>query len=395
MANESVKTQNSEAIDRQVDVMARGDDPAQAVRDPHVEAQLDDLLADAPGPDEALNSLDRQLAALTAELLEGDFAEGEACAVVEAASAAPTSVSPEPAKAAPESVAVEASSSDAALIATRSAAPESDAAQPRPELMPPPTLPTQQGDMTLDEQVAALGADLLDGDFESVSGDVMGGTGKDAPVSAVAPAAEAIPAPTEAEARTGDTTDETAPPAAVLEPGAESPGAAPASALVQDSEPEAAPEAPCVGDAASSSSPLPLPPKETGSKAHVREVVAAPEAAPARPGRSIGARVRGAVWTLLRRAEPAAKQVAALASKPLEGRPPVIRQSIGWLAIWTAFLAMCALMASLMFRAPVAPETEAEPSTIDVPHEGEGEPAEPRAGENLRGRPIPPPGPHH
>lgn len=402
MANESAKMQNSDAIDRQVDVMARGDDPAQAVRDPRVEAQLDDLLAGGPGPDETLSSLDRQLASLTAELLEGDFVDSNDSMVngpVGSAGDAP----------------VEAKSADSASAAASPSLAATASEQSVPAAAPVACTPLSD-DKTLDGQLAALGTDLPDGDFESASGDMVGASKEAGCVQGETPFSEAEHVPEAVGARSpgaaeegAGRADEAAPagdvpvgsssesvvPAATASPeGSETAASASASGRAGLETSRGTPGA-SVEPGASGTNPNPADEVGQGSVARAPRPAPVPDAAPARPGRSIGARLRGAAWTSLRRAEPAAKQVAALASKPLEGRPPVIRQSIGWLAIWTAFLAMCALMASLMFRAPDAPETEAEPSTIDVPHEGEAEPAEPRAGENLRGRPIPPPGPHH
>ncbi|MBX3364444.1 MAG: hypothetical protein KF866_06745 [Phycisphaeraceae bacterium] len=84
-------------------------------------------------------------------------------------------------------------------------------------------------------------------------------------------------------------------------------------------------------------------------------------APPREVSRTLGAHTR----TLGRVFAPLVKRAAALASAPLEGRPRIIRDSIGWLAIWTAFLAVCTLMATLVFRHPKTPQVETAPTTLD------------------------------
>jgi hypothetical protein len=40
-------------------------------------------------------------------------------------------------------------------------------------------------------------------------------------------------------------------------------------------------------------------------------------------------------------------------SKPLEGKPPRVRDSIGWVAIWTLFLGLCVWAYAVLRPAPV------------------------------------------
>lgn len=69
-----------------------------------------------------------------------------------------------------------------------------------------------------------------------------------------------------------------------------------------------------------------------------------------------------------------AHRIAALISAPLHGRPRIIRDTIGWLALWTLFLAACVLMAVVFFRKPQTPDIEANPAGVVAPdHESPAE----------------------
>jgi len=50
---------------------------------------------------------------------------------------------------------------------------------------------------------------------------------------------------------------------------------------------------------------------------------------------------QGVARSLVRRASPVGAQVLILLSKPLAKQPAKIRDSVGWIALWTAFLALC------------------------------------------------------
>lgn len=442
MANESAKTERSDTLDQQVEAMARAGSEAEVARDPNVEAQLDDLLASAPEPDQTLGSLDRQLAALTAELLEGDFADSTDT-VTEQIEAASTTTPVAPASSQPEAItpsvetepgatgrsgaegprlmqtsagsaadasAAEPSAGSASTqTAASSASDDIDEVQAAPLPVLPPAPSKLDGEMTLEEQMAALGADLLDGDFETVAGDVVGSTkdtsGSSAASEAASEAAEAASIPAAAHATTtgepgadrGSKSPAEEPrsvlggdaratsPAPEVSAGPTSMSAAPTAAPVNAAPPAPAPVGGTTGPGTSAPEATSTSPPPSARAAEP----AAPQA-PKPAGPPLHVRVRRTVARALRIAEPAARQAAALASKPLEGRPPVIRQSIGWLAIWTGFLALCAIMASLMSHPPKPPESDAAPAELAAPPEGPTTPAGPRAGENLRGRPIPP-----
>lgn len=56
---------------------------------------------------------------------------------------------------------------------------------------------------------------------------------------------------------------------------------------------------------------------------------------------------------LLAALKPVGAKVLVLMSKPLEGKPPRVRDSIGWVAIWTLFLGLCVWAYAVLRPAPV------------------------------------------
>jgi hypothetical protein len=170
--------------------------------------------------------------------------------------------------------------------------------------------------------------DLLDGSFESPDGEMVDTAAVDTrPDPALlldqdAPAAQAAqPAPA-AAAPIPQPVPETVP-----APVAEAVAPAPLAASVVTPE------------------PIPTP-------------VAAPAAQPARPPAFrriltwIGPRIRPLVAAIAKPVTPLAAKAVMLISKPLEGKPPKVRDSIGWVAIWTMFLAVC-VWAYVLLRPPV------------------------------------------
>lgn len=83
-----------------------------------------------------------------------------------------------------------------------------------------------------------------------------------------------------------------------------------------------------------------------------------PAARPARPPLFrriltwIAPRIRPAAMAVAKPLAPLAAKAVMLISKPLEGKPPKVRDSIGWVAIWTMFLAIC-VWAYVLLRPPV------------------------------------------
>jgi hypothetical protein len=64
---------------------------------------------------------------------------------------------------------------------------------------------------------------------------------------------------------------------------------------------------------------------------------------------------------LARRGAPYAARGVELSAKPLDGRPAIVRSAVGWVAIYTAFLALCVWSFVLIFRQPDRPVPSAEP----------------------------------
>lgn len=64
------------------------------------------------------------------------------------------------------------------------------------------------------------------------------------------------------------------------------------------------------------------------------------------------------------RAEPAAKAAATALAKPLDAQPAVVRQTIGWIALWTIFLAACVWLTLAMFRSAPTPPPAAQPNSL-------------------------------
>ncbi|MFK7883732.1 MAG: hypothetical protein AB8F26_06065 [Phycisphaerales bacterium] len=60
---------------------------------------------------------------------------------------------------------------------------------------------------------------------------------------------------------------------------------------------------------------------------------------------------------------PLSARALMLMSKPLEGRPPKVRDSIGWVALWTAFLACC-VWGWLMIRSPAEQPNDGDGTAI-------------------------------
>jgi len=75
----------------------------------------------------------------------------------------------------------------------------------------------------------------------------------------------------------------------------------------------------------------------------------------ARPRVGVGAMVAGV-----------ARRAAELASAPLNGKPRVVRDSVGWAAVCTMFMAGC-LWTAVLLRSPYTPVAATEPTALDQP----------------------------
>lgn len=281
----------------------------------------------------------------------------------------------------------------------------------------------------LDTELASVAAEL-DGDFESADGAIetaeLDSSEPDSTDGDAAPTTATDDAPrrtdaladelAEAQANQSDEPEtgldaETEDAAVVAEPldealtdapappapdAAASPTAEPASDdadLQPDAQPEAQPDAELEEDF----EPAPVPPPQAKPAAQpVVEPAAAPIAQPAAqpvdkpkaapaepapsfvgspaaaptPSRAVPAKPKRTGPSPARRVLTLAltqtKRVASLASAPLEGRPRIIRDSIGWIAIWTAFLAVCTLMAVVVFRKARTPDVQTTPEVLSA-----------------------------
>lgn len=351
---------------RKVPVMrAAATEPVADVGDPAVEAeaaidsagQTAEALLDQAA-DDLIGSLEAEVEAATPEAGPEPGAELHPLAETESASTDDAADGPEPQ---PDGETNDALLTEAldALIAETTApdVPESPDAstEPKPEAKseaaPEPeseseSEPESEPEPESDSDLSAMSTeidDLLDGSFESADGEAVDTEGVD-----------------------------TAPdPALMLDSGDD---ANAANAAAQSPEPVRAPPAETVV-ARALATPAPEPPV-VGTPATASVAAAAPgppapritrPARAGKKGKALDLLIAVGVWITPRlrsvggSAAAVAKPVAArglmLLSKPLEGRPPAVRDSIGWVAIWTLFLAVC-VWASLAMRKPDTPRAE-------------------------------------
>jgi hypothetical protein len=65
-----------------------------------------------------------------------------------------------------------------------------------------------------------------------------------------------------------------------------------------------------------------------------------------------------------RAAGPAVLGAMAVASAPLAGQPKIVRDTVGWIALWTAFLSFSLWTYLLFFHKPDVPHTDSSPIEI-------------------------------
>lgn len=65
-------------------------------------------------------------------------------------------------------------------------------------------------------------------------------------------------------------------------------------------------------------------------------------------------------------AEPTARKLATALAKPLDSQPPVVKQTIGWIGLWTLFLAACVWITLAMFRTAPAPAPTTTPAGLET-----------------------------
>lgn len=216
-------------------------------------------------------------------------------------------------------------------------------ADPTAELVPDPE-PTDPVESATDAMASLDAAfdDLLDGTFEAADGSVVDTDGLD----------------TEPDPSLMLDADQ-------AEPGATTPAAEP--------EPDPEPEAQTQADPAPEPAPGPVPEPTPDPRA---PRTGTPRSRKQKTGDlletiriRVGPIARAGGAAALGLARPIGARVLVLLSKPLEGKPPRVRDSIGWVAIWTLFLAVC-VWAYLMIRSPEPAIPDADASrvvTADTP----------------------------
>ena len=66
-------------------------------------------------------------------------------------------------------------------------------------------------------------------------------------------------------------------------------------------------------------------------------------------------------------AEPVALRGAVLVSSPLASRPKIVRDTVGWIGLWTLFLAISVWFTLAFLRSSTPPEVDAEPTALAEP----------------------------
>jgi len=63
-------------------------------------------------------------------------------------------------------------------------------------------------------------------------------------------------------------------------------------------------------------------------------------------------------------ASPAVARAIEASDRPIQSKPPLVRSAIGWVAMYTAFLAVCVWGYLLLFRSPETPEPRSTPVRV-------------------------------
>ncbi|MEL6311341.1 MAG: hypothetical protein AAFQ17_03080, partial [Pseudomonadota bacterium] len=66
-------------------------------------------------------------------------------------------------------------------------------------------------------------------------------------------------------------------------------------------------------------------------------------------------------------ARPTTIKVLEAAHKPLEKLDPKLRSAVGWIGVYTCFLATCLWVFVFFVQKPTMPQTDAVPTTLDAP----------------------------
>lgn len=197
----------------------------------------------------------------------------------------------------------------------------------------------------LDQQIAALTDELLEGDFVDAGGETVGTT-----------SAEEADAPQAADASTRS------------EPVAE-PDEAPEDSRDEVDEAREAARAEPVAAASAAQGAAPAP-KQAAPRAVSR---AAPAESPENAHRVVVV-----LLAVAKRTEAGARTLANLASLPLKNKPKIVRDTVGWFGLWTLFLAICVWLTLAFFRSPDHPEADGERVRIRTADESSSPPANQR-----------------
>jgi hypothetical protein len=322
---------------------AAGAEAEQAIGE--AEAAADDLLEAAA--DQLIESLEAEVAdaGLDTPVAREPVDEAETEPVTESVDGSDGDTEPEPV---PESDPVADTVTNDDLLGQAldglldEAAPEEhESDQPTPETEPAPAAggeaepaPAPVAADAFADLDAAFD-ELLEGSFESADGEAVDTAGVD-----TRPDRSLMLDPS------GGGVPESAPKDSVPEPAIT---AAPAVEAVA-----AAPQAPETVAVAVAAAPVPAVATTTPAKTSVK--VKPWKRAAAVLGRVVvWARPRVSMLggKLFAALKPLGAKVLVLMSKPLEGKPPRVRDSIGWVAIWTLFLGLCVWAYAVLRPAPV------------------------------------------
>ncbi|MEO0716561.1 MAG: hypothetical protein AAFY58_06180, partial [Planctomycetota bacterium] len=320
----------SDVADADIEHTAEEEAPAPAAevaQDDVAENDTDDADANVDSPtigevDDAAD-LDDAVAALTEELMGDDSSPVAEPTPPTEAAAAPD---------APEAdVADELATEPEAPTASETPTADASAAEPEPVAAPAPAPAADTDDALgglgdLDDAIAALTSELIDGEFLDAAGE---SAEVDAPPGASAPAE---PAPS-SEATPAAASE----PAAAATPATPDPGAPPPAA----------------------------PADEPATTATARE----PKPAKAKPSwkpKLVAAFVtaKAMLTTLTVKAAPLGEKVARLMSAPLNSKPKAVRDLIGWAGLITVFYAACLWFVVLFLRSPQVPMAEGVPTGL-------------------------------
>lgn len=74
--------------------------------------------------------------------------------------------------------------------------------------------------------------------------------------------------------------------------------------------------------------------------------------------------IGAALVAIITHAAPIAASGMILVSKPLANKSPELRNAVGYIAMWTGFLAIVLWVYLLMFRSPAIPTPESAPTRV-------------------------------